>query len=66
LPAQARADENGLVPGRVARDVIFSPERKPARGERATIFRATTDVVLNRRDPRFGRAAEYRRKKHIA
>jgi hypothetical protein len=46
----------------VARDLIFSPERKPARGEQAAIFRVTTPVVLNRRDPRFGRAAEYRRK----
>jgi hypothetical protein len=46
----------------VARDLIFSPERKPARGEHATMFEETTTSVLNRRDPRFGRAAEYRRK----
>jgi len=50
----------------VARDVIFSPERKSARGEQATTLRATTAVILNRQDPRFGRAAEYRRKNYIA
>jgi len=52
----------GRYQGRVARDVIFSPERKPARGEQATMLRVTAVGFLNRRDPRFGRAAEYRRK----